>query len=164
MNIKRVLICVYVASFLAGYSSFVPVGGAAEPIEENPPVPSVAVGADKDVRAQAKTLVAREWRGQVLATRADDYYKYLFDAGIANIQKIPGNLGVEVLRRPSREFVEFVVISYWESREAIKRFAGEAIEKPHHLPKDPDYLIKLPTEVLHYDVTFSDLRRAATGD
>lgn len=103
-----------------------------------------------------KTVVAREWRGRVAPARADEYYQYL-RGGVAKIRSIPGSLGVEVMRRNEAGAVEYVVISYWESREAIKAYAGQDIEKPHHLPKDRELLLELPTRVLHYDVTYTDL-------
>ncbi|HYE75202.1 MAG TPA: hypothetical protein VEF04_17805, partial [Blastocatellia bacterium] len=79
-------------------------------------------------------------------------------------QSIAGNLGVEVLRRRVDHLVEFTTLSYWESREAIQRFAGEDINKPHHLPQDADYLIELPDEIVHYELDFSDLSRVAQCD
>ena len=104
----------------------------------------------------AKTVVAREWRGRVAPARAEEYYQYLM-GGVAKFRSIRGNLGVQVMRRNEAGAVEFVVISYWESREAIKAYAGQDIEKPHHLPKDRELLLELPTRVVHYDVTYTDL-------
>ncbi len=113
-------------------------------------------------RRAAKAAVAREWRGRVRAARAEEYYSYLRE-GIKKITATRGNLGVQIMRRGEGEAVEFVVISYWESREAIKAYAGEDIEKPRHLPKDREYLIELPTRVLHYDVDYGDLGRVTSG-
>ena len=110
-----------------------------------------------------KTVVAREWRGRVAPARADEYHQYL-RGGVAKIRSIPGSLGVEVMRRNEAGAVEYVVISYWESREAIKAYAGQDIEKPHHLPKDRELLLELPTRVLHYDVTHADLAQVRFGD
>ena len=109
-----------------------------------------------------KTVVAREWRGRVAPARADEYYHYLL-GGVAKIRSISGNLGVQVMRRNEAGAVEYVVISYWESREAIKAYAGQDIEKPHHLPKDRELLLELPTRVLHYDVTYTDLAQVRVG-
>jgi heme-degrading monooxygenase HmoA len=103
-----------------------------------------------------RTIVAREWKGRVAPARADEYYQYLL-GGVSKIRSISGNLGVEVMRRNEAGAVEYVVISYWVSREAIKAYAGQDIEKPHHLPKDRELLLELPTRVLHYDVTYTDL-------
>src|SRR4051794_22729614 len=69
--------------------------------------------------APTRTVVAREWRGRVAPARADEYYSYLRQ-GVTKIRSIPGSLGVEVLRRDEASAVEFVVISYWESRKAIE--------------------------------------------
>lgn len=103
-----------------------------------------------------RAVVAREWKGRVAPARADDYHRYLL-GGVKKLRSTPGSLGVEVMRREEAGAVEFTVISYWESREAIKAYAGQDIEKPHHLPKDRELLLELPTRVLHYDVTYTDL-------
>jgi len=109
-----------------------------------------------------KAVVAREWRGRVAPARADEYYRYLLE-GVKKIGSTPGSLGVQVMRRDEAGAVEYVVISYWDSRKAIEAFAGQDIEKPHHLPRDREFLLELPTRVLHYDVTYTDLTQVAVG-
>ncbi len=109
-------------------------------------------------------VIVRRWQGKVPAERAEEYAQYHFVNGVQRIQSIGGNLGVEVLRRKIENLVEFTTISYWESKEAIHRFAGEAIDKPHHLPKDAAYLIELPGEIVHYELDFSDLYQVAHHD
>ena len=109
-----------------------------------------------------RTVVAREWRGRVAPARADEYYRYLLE-GVTKIRSIPGSLGVQVMRRDEAGAVEYIVISYWESRKAIEAFAGQDIEKPHHLPRDREFLLELPTRVLHYDVTYTDLAQVKVG-
>lgn len=110
----------------------------------------------------ARTIVAREWRGRVAPARAEEYYAYLLD-GVKKIRSIRGSLGVEVMRRDGADAVEYIVISYWESRKAIEAYAGQDIEKPHHLARDREFLLELPTRVLHYDVTYTDLARVRLG-
>lgn len=109
-----------------------------------------------------RTVVAREWRGRVAPPRADEYYQYLLP-GVMKIRSTPGSLGAQVMRRDEAGAVEFIVISYWESRKAIEAFAGQDIEKPHHLPRDKEFLLELPTRVLHYDVTYTDLAQVKVG-
>jgi heme-degrading monooxygenase HmoA len=96
--------------------------------------------------------VAREWRGKVISARAAEYQKYLFDQGIVKLSQIEGNLGVQMFRIEDGEATEFVVISYWPNLDAIRRYAGNEIEKPHHLPRDSEFLITLPEKVRHYEV------------
>lgn len=109
-----------------------------------------------------RTVVAREWKGRVAAARADEYYRYLLD-GVTKIRSTPGSLGTQIMRRDETGAVVFTVISYWESRKAIEAFAGQDIEKPHHLPRDREFLLELPTRVLHYDVTYTDLTQVRIG-
>ena len=137
-----VLSCVGLSAFSTDAGS--PVGGTHLP--STPP----------------RAVVAREWKGRVAPARADEYHRYLL-GGVAKLRAIPGSLGAQVMRRGEAGAVEFTVISYWESREAIKAYAGQDIEKPHHLPKDREMLLELPTRVLHYDVTHTDLAQVRVG-
>ena len=109
-----------------------------------------------------RAVVAREWKGQVAPARAGEYHRYLL-GGVAKLRSTRGCLGVQVMRRGEAGAVEFTVISYWESRGAIKAYAGQDIEKPHYLPKDRELLLELPTRVLHYDVTHTDLAQVRVG-
>ena len=105
---------------------------------------------------QPRTVIARMWHGRVLTAKADEYYLYLKEAGIDRIKAIQGNLGAQVMRRNNGRETEFMVISYWESTEAIKKFAGEDIEKTHFLPKDPQYLLELEPKVKHFGVVLDE--------
>ncbi|MEH1939374.1 MAG: antibiotic biosynthesis monooxygenase [Nostoc sp.] len=115
---------------------------------EHDAVPSKINGST----TQTKTVVARIWHGQTPTNKADEYYKYLTEAGIKKIQSIPGNVGAQVFRRTDGTITEFIVISYWNSRDAIRAFAGNDIEQVHPLPKDNQYLIEPETKVKHFDV------------
>lgn len=113
-----------------------------------------SVAPAKSSAPQSKKVVARMWHGRTLTSRADEYYAYLKQEGIDKIEAIEGNLGAQVLRQTNGDTTEFTVISYWASREAIKKFAGEDIEKTHFLPKDPQYLLELEPKVKHFDVLY----------
>ena len=101
-----------------------------------------------------RAAVARIWEGRTRASMAKEYAAYLH--GVKKIRATKGNLGVEVFCRTRGGVAEFMTISYWTSREEIRAYAGNDIEKTHHLPKDRDYLIELPRHVRHYDVLLSD--------
>lgn len=45
-----------------------------------------------------------------------------------------------------------VVISLWESMDAIRAFAGERPEKAVYFPEDERYLLELEPEVRHYEI------------
>jgi heme-degrading monooxygenase HmoA len=99
-----------------------------------------------------KPMIARIWHGRTLTAKADEYERYLNASGVERMLKTDGNHGVEVLRKADGPRTDFVVISYWESIDAVKRFAGKDFEKAVILDRDREFLIEVEPNVLHYDV------------
>jgi heme-degrading monooxygenase HmoA len=121
--------------------------------------PAAVLAAEPPPEASASKPIARIWRGRTLATRADEYEKYLVGSGITRIEATPGNLGVTLLRRADGKETEFVVISIWESIEAVKRFAGKDYEKAVILAHDREYLLEVEPTVKHYDIEKEERKR-----
>ena len=76
-----------------------------------------------------RPVIARIWRGRTTADRADEYARYLYEHGIKPLAEKA--LGVQMLREDRGSESEFVTISYWESVEAMSRFAGRSTTPPH---------------------------------
>ena len=57
-----------------------------------------------------------------------------------------------MLRRDEGERTEFLTFSLWDSRDAIRAFAGDDIETAVYYPEDERYLVKRDDPVRHYDV------------
>ncbi|GAX39203.1 hypothetical protein NIES4075_01540 [Tolypothrix sp. NIES-4075] len=129
---------------LAAFAQVETFAVSAQPLPNNP------------ATTQSKKVVARIWHGTTLTSKANEYYDYLLEAGIKKIESIPGNLGAQVLRLTDGNNTEFTVISYWESQDAIRKFAGNDIEKVRPLPRDNEYLIKPETKVKHFEVMLDD--------
>jgi hypothetical protein len=89
--------------------------------------------------------IARIWRGRTVTAKANEYAKYLYEHGIRPLEKKA--LGVQLLREDRPGETEFVTISYWESVEAMSRFAGKDPRRIHHLERDAEFLIELPAGV-----------------
>ena len=102
-------------------------------------------------------LIARVWHGVTEAVRAEEYAAYLERTGARDCRATPGNRGVYVLRRIKQNRAEFTFISLWESVDAIRRFAGEDLEKARYYPEDRDFLLELEPFVDHYDVLSAPL-------
>ncbi len=47
---------------------------------------------------------------------------------------------------------EIVGVSFWESREAIRAFAGDDIDVARFYPKDERFLVEREETCTHYDV------------
>jgi len=99
-------------------------------------------------------MIARTWAGAVRAADADAYLAYLHATGLADYRATPGNRGVLALRRIGGERAEFLLLTLWESKEAIRRFAGDDIERAVFYPEDERYLIERDERVEHYEVVY----------
>lgn len=101
-------------------------------------------------------MIARVWRGWVSTGRAAEYVQYINDTGMAEYLQTPGNLGAQMLTRDLGDGrTEVVTLSWWESREAIKAFAGEDIDKAVFYPDDEEFLVGKEDTVSHFEVVSS---------
>lgn len=101
-------------------------------------------------QATSRPTIARIWRGRTTAARADEYAQYLYEHGIRPLEAKA--LGVQMLREDRATETEFVTISYWESVEAMSRFAGPDPRRIHHLERDAELLVELPRSVQVLDI------------
>ena len=97
-------------------------------------------------------MIARLWHGAVPAAKEDRYAAYLRQTGVTDCRATPGNRGVQVLRRRVGAESHFLFISFWDSMEAIRAFAGDDVERALYYPEDRDYLLQLEPRVAHYEV------------
>lgn len=72
-------------------------------------------------------MMARVWRGATRAEDAQAYAEYMGGSGGQALADTPGNRGVYMLRRIVGDTAEFVMLSLWDSEDAIHVFAGEDI-------------------------------------
>ena len=100
-------------------------------------------------------MIARIWHGMTPLSKADEYVEFLYQTGVRDYQATEGNLGVHILRRIEEEQVHFLTLTFWDSVEAIKRFAGDEYEKARYYPEDKEYLVEFEEKVAHYEVVFS---------
>jgi heme-degrading monooxygenase HmoA len=96
--------------------------------------------------------IARVWRGFVAIEKAEAYFRYLTDFGFRDYQTHAGNRGIHLLRRTEESGMHFLLLSFWESRQAIVAYAGTDIAKAHYYAYDLECLIDPPLHVEHYEV------------
>jgi heme-degrading monooxygenase HmoA len=97
-------------------------------------------------------VIARTWRGWTSADDADRYAGYVNETGVQGLAGTVGNRGVYMLRRIEGNRAEFIVLSLWESLDAIKAFAGDDIEKAVFYPRDDNVLVEREWTCSHYDL------------
>jgi len=97
-------------------------------------------------------MIARTWRGWTRAEDADEYVRYLLRTGIEEYRGTPGNRGAYILRRRDGDRTEFVTLSFWDSMEAVRAFAGDEVERAVFYAEDDRFLVDRETTASHFEV------------
>lgn len=97
-------------------------------------------------------MIARSWRGVTAADSADDYLSYLRETGLKDYAGTPGNRGVLVMRRKVGDRCEIVLLSFWDSMESVRAFAGAKPDVAKYYPEDTRFLLEMEPFVRHYEV------------
>lgn len=100
-------------------------------------------------------MIARTWRGAVRAEDAEAYAAYIRATGIAAYEATPGNRGAYLLYRIDGDRAEVLTISFWDSLEAVRGFAGDDIDRAVFYPEDDRYLVDRDATASHYVVAAS---------
>jgi heme-degrading monooxygenase HmoA len=100
-------------------------------------------------------VIVRIWHGRTRSERADAYAEFVAARAIPDYRSTPGNLEVYVLRRDDGEETHFLTVTFWESEEAIRGFAGADVLKAKYYPEDREFLLEFEPEVVHYAVVAS---------
>jgi len=99
-------------------------------------------------------MIARIWQARTRPGMGESYYEYLGKTGLKEYKATPGFRGVLVLRRPEGNASEYVLVTLWDSMDAVRGFAGADPERAVYYPEDDRYF---PEEertphVKHYEV------------
>jgi len=101
-------------------------------------------------------MISRHWRGLAKSDRAAEYEQHLRSETFPKLRQIKGFLGGEILKRTLQNGVEFLVISRWESVDAITQFAGPDVEAAVVPPKAQAMMVEFDERARHYE--FADFK------
>lgn len=97
-------------------------------------------------------MIARIWRGAVRRADAESYAGYMERTGLRDYAQTPGNRGAYMLRRTVDDRAEFMMVTLWDSLDAVKAFAGEDHETAVFYPDDDRFLVERDLRAAHYEV------------
>ena len=98
-------------------------------------------------------MIARIWRGSTNQENAQAYLEFVHRVMIPEIRMTTGNRSVDVLHRRHEDHVEFLVISQWDSLDAIRQFAGTRPERAVVPDEAKAVLLEYDDAAAHYEVT-----------
>jgi heme-degrading monooxygenase HmoA len=97
-------------------------------------------------------MIVRMWHGRVPTERAEAYSAFTNARAIPDYRSVQGNLSVHVLQRREGEITHFITLTFWDSLESIKGFAGQDVETAKYYPEDKEFLLEFEPTVVHYEV------------
>jgi len=108
-------------------------------------------------------MISRNWRGTARIEEAENYVTHLRTETFPQLAQIPGFLTVSILRRATDDGIEFLIVTTWESLEAIRQFAGESAELAVVPPAVQAMMVSFDKEVIHYEVVENYSRQNSSG-
>lgn len=97
-------------------------------------------------------MIARHWRGWTRPQDADAYESLLLTKVLPALKAISGYRGGYLLRNDQAGESEFVVINFFDSLDAVRRFAGENYSVPFFEPEARKLLSRIEPIANHYQV------------
>jgi heme-degrading monooxygenase HmoA len=96
-------------------------------------------------------MISRVWHGRTTRENGDAYEELLRTEVLPGIHRVAGFRGAMVLRREAEDEVEFVVITMFDSLDAVRAFAGDDYETPVVEPEARRLLAHAGERALHYE-------------
>ena len=100
-------------------------------------------------------MISRHWKGIAKPGEADNYIKHLRTDTFPELSRIDGFIRASILKREVIEGTEFLIITDWESLEAIEHFAGVPADMAVVPPVVQDMMIDYDKNATHYEVVES---------
>jgi len=100
-------------------------------------------------------MIIREWRGRASRSRSEAYPAHFREKVVPELRELPGFAGADLGQRRLDDMLEFVVLTRWQSMEAVRGFAGADIEKAVVEPDAVAALVDFDSSVRHYELVES---------
>jgi hypothetical protein len=97
-------------------------------------------------------MIARHWRGWTRPGDADSYENFLKQKIMPGLNAIEGYHGGYILREDRADETEFLLVNFFESLEAVIRFAGPDYAVPVFEPEAKAILSRIENFATHYVV------------
>jgi heme-degrading monooxygenase HmoA len=101
-------------------------------------------------------MIARVWSARTTAAHAPAYVEHLRTQVLPALRRVEGYGGATLLERAAPEGVEIIVLTFWQSLDAIRGFAGADLEGAVVAEEAAALLTQFDRRVRHYEVAVHD--------
>jgi heme-degrading monooxygenase HmoA len=98
-----------------------------------------------------RPMIFRKWTGRIRTGDRAAYVAYIVETGLADYARTPGNRGYQMVTRDLGDgTTEVSTMSWWDSMDSIRGFAGDEPERARYYPEDDAFLVERPEHVEHH--------------
>ena len=97
-------------------------------------------------------MIVRSWRSLAATEKQHAYPAHFRGAVLPELQRIAGFRGASLLSTKTAGGIEFLVLTRWESMDAIRAFTGGDVERAVVKPAAVAALDDFDQRVRHYDL------------
>ena len=97
-------------------------------------------------------MIIRLWHGQTATEHFEEYTQFMLTRAAPDYGSVDGNLGCYFLRRLDDNAAHFLLITLWESIDAVTEFAGSNPEIAKYYPEDDGFLLEKEPKCELYEV------------
>jgi heme-degrading monooxygenase HmoA len=103
-------------------------------------------------------MIERHWKGVAKREKAKEYVEHLQNDTFKQLTNINGFISAKILERDLDKGIEFLIITVWESVDAIKQFSGSNIEMAVVPEQVHEMMLTYGNTVQHYKINFETAR------
>jgi hypothetical protein len=96
-------------------------------------------------------VIIRAWRGHAAKSSPEAYPKHFRLKVVPELREVPGFLGAHLCQRNLNENIEFLVLTKWQSMDAIRAFGGDNVGNAVVEPGAVAALVDFDDRVRHYE-------------
>ncbi len=102
-------------------------------------------------------MIMRSWKAVALPENVGVYARHFRDSVLPALQSNPGHRGAYLLKKNGEASVHLIVLTLWETMEAVHKFAGNAADEAVVEPTAQAVLASFDRKVQHYEVVLSSV-------
>ncbi len=103
-------------------------------------------------------MIARIWSARTTPAQAPAYVEHLKYQVLPALRAVDGYGGSMLLERAVPDAIEIIVITFWQSLDSIRGFAGDDLEGAVVAEEAAALLTQFDRRVRHYEVAVKDDR------
>ena len=98
-------------------------------------------------------MIVRVWKARATPQNAPVYREHLETHVFPTLRSVRGFVSADLMQRREGDEVELVVSSRWTDLDAVRQFAGDALENTVVAPAAKAVLSSFDALVAHYELT-----------